>query len=74
MIPVCGLPLRDAHKKFLGIYKKGEFIRTFGGGKTKKGRRPEHSSWHRRGPARQGALLLVANRSDNPLQYFTLDE
>jgi sugar lactone lactonase YvrE len=53
--------------------KKGEFIRTFGGGKTKK--EGDLSTPHgividRRGKEQ---LLLVADRSNNRLQYFTLD-
>jgi hypothetical protein len=53
--------------------RKGEYIRTFGGGKTKK--QGDLSTPHGIVVDRRGKqeLLLVADRSNNRLQYFTLD-
>lgn len=53
--------------------KKGEYIRTFGGGKTKApgDLNSPHGIWM---DTRSGQpKLLVADRSNNRLQYFTLD-
>lgn len=59
---------------FINQYnKKGEFIRTFGGGKTSKEgdlNVPHGIVMDRRG---ENPLLLVADRSNKRLQYFTLD-
>jgi sugar lactone lactonase YvrE len=52
---------------------KGLYLRTFGGGRTKAAgdlRSPHGIVMDRRGPQ---PLLLVADRSNNRLQYFTLD-
>ncbi len=53
--------------------KKGEYIRTFGGGKTKKEgdlNTPHGIVMDRRGNT---PMLLVADRSNKRLQYFTLE-
>ena len=53
--------------------KKGEYIRTFGGGKTKQEgdlNVPHGIVMDRRGAA---PMLLVADRSNKRLQYFTLE-
>ena len=53
--------------------KKGEYIRTFGGGKTKK--EGDLNCPHGIVMDRRGAepMLLVADRTNKRLQYFTLD-